>query len=152
MQCTLREIASFFGCTEKTIETHVKREYHLNFYEVFAQKRIQGFISLHRQIWQSALGGQPALLIFLAKQYLGMSDKVEVVTPQQPGTCPETMDLSRLTDEQLEQLEHLVNSASPDSTAAATAVSLAPSKPQKDRGPSEAPIERIRPVNPSSSI
>jgi hypothetical protein len=111
IQATLREIAFYFHCSEDTIERAVKREYKSNFAEVFAQKRQTGFISLRRQIWQSALNGNPALLIFLAKQYLGMADQVMVNLPGQPPRNEEQIDLTRLTDAELDELERLIESA-----------------------------------------
>ena len=84
IQATLREMAIFFKCCEDTIQSAVKKHYKENFVGVFGQKRLRGFISLRRRIWQSALGGNTALLIFLAKQYLGMADQVMVNLPGQP--------------------------------------------------------------------
>ena len=42
MQCTLREIASYFDCSEDTIERAVEREQGVKFAEYFGQKRGRG--------------------------------------------------------------------------------------------------------------
>ena len=73
----------------------------------------QGLISLRRAMWERALGGNPALLIFLSKQYLGFADRTNVGLPGQPKPSENEIDLSRLTDEQLDQLERLIESAQP---------------------------------------
>ena len=112
IQATLREMAIVFGCSEDTIQRAVKKHYKENFSVVFGEKRLRRFVSLRRRIWQSALNGNVTLLIFLAKQYLGMADQVVVKLPGQPPHRDKP-DLSRLTDEQLDQLEWLVESAYP---------------------------------------
>ena len=111
IQATLREMALFFNCSERTIERAVKKQYKANFVNVFAQKRLKGFISLRRQIWQFALRGNKTLLIFLAKQYLGMADQVIVNLPGPPPRNEEQIDLTRLTDAEVDELERLLESA-----------------------------------------
>jgi len=41
IQATLREMALFFNCSERTIERAVKKQYKANFVNVFAQKRLR---------------------------------------------------------------------------------------------------------------
>jgi hypothetical protein len=74
-QCTLREIASAFDCSEDTIERAVKRTYKVNFAEYFSLKRCRGFISLRRKQMELALSGDKTMLIWLGKQYLGQAEK-----------------------------------------------------------------------------
>jgi len=77
MQATLEEIASWFDCSADTIERAVKRDQGMKFAEYFAQKSGKGKISLRRVQWQLALKGNVAMVIFLGKNYLGQSDKIE---------------------------------------------------------------------------
>lgn len=77
LQCTLREIAEYFSCSEDTIENRVEQEKGCRFSEYFAQKRVGGLISLRRTQFQLA-ESNPALAIFLGKNYLGQSDKLDV--------------------------------------------------------------------------
>lgn len=75
LQCTLDDIAGFFECSEDTIERWCKRTYKKCFADVFKQKRKVGVISLRRSGFDLAQKN-PAVHIFYAKNYLGMSDKV----------------------------------------------------------------------------
>jgi hypothetical protein len=66
--CTNREIASFFDCSTDTIERRFAAQ--------MDKGRMEGRTRLRRKIWQEAIEkGNTALLIFLAKNELGMSDK-----------------------------------------------------------------------------
>jgi transposase len=73
MQCTLDEIAGWFGCSEDTIQRWCKRTYRQTFGEVYAGKSQGGRISLRRAQFELAKKS-PAMAIWLGKQYLGQSD------------------------------------------------------------------------------
>jgi len=111
IQATPREIASCFHCSDDAIENRVKRQYRGNFSDILAEKRQRGFISLRRQLWRSAIRGNAALLIFLAKQYLGTADQVAVTTPKEGDREDQPIDLSRRSDAELDQLESIIKSA-----------------------------------------
>ena len=76
LQCTLEEICGWFDVCSDTLESWCKRTYERNFSEVFAEKRGTGKISLRRMQWRLA-EKNAAMAIFLGKQFLGQSDKVE---------------------------------------------------------------------------
>lgn len=76
MQCTEEEIAAWYGCSVDTIERWCKRTYKGSFAEVFAQKRTGGKASLRASQWKLAQKS-PAMAIFLGKNYLGQTDRVE---------------------------------------------------------------------------
>ena len=76
LQCTEEEIASFFDCSVDTIERFCSRTYNTTFAEVFKIKRGVGKISLRRSQMKLA-EKYPAMAIFLGKQYLDQTDKVE---------------------------------------------------------------------------
>lgn len=78
IQCTLQEIASWFECSEDTIERAVKREKELSFAEFYEQKAATGKISLRRKQWQLALGGDKTMLIWLGKQHLEQTERKAV--------------------------------------------------------------------------
>lgn len=75
LQCTQREIASWFDCSEDTIERACLRDQKMAFAEYFEQKRGRGKIALRRKQYELAMSGSPVMLIWLGKQYLGQSDK-----------------------------------------------------------------------------
>lgn len=75
IHCTLQELASYFDCSEDTIERAVKRQKKMNFAEYYAQKAGKGKISLRRRQFQLAMSGDKTMLIWLGKQYLQQSEK-----------------------------------------------------------------------------
>ncbi len=77
LQCTLREIADYFNCSQMTIERKVKEHYNCGFVDIFKRKRVKGLMSLRASLFEQAKK-QPSVLIFLAKNWLGMSDKQEI--------------------------------------------------------------------------
>ena len=77
LQCTLAEIAGFFDCSEDTIESWCKRECNENFSDVFKKHSAGGKLTLRRNMLR--LSEKSAVMaIFLAKNWLGMSDNVEI--------------------------------------------------------------------------
>lgn len=76
IQCTLNEIAGWFDCSPDTIERWCEREYGQTFADTYELKRGKGLISLRRNQWKMA-ETNPTMAIFLGKQHLGQSDKVE---------------------------------------------------------------------------
>lgn len=90
LQCTLAEIASFFQCSEDTIERWCKRELKVSFAEAFKKYSATGKISLRR--WQFKMAEHNvAMAIFLGKNWLGQADKVE-------QTITEVEDLTGLAE------------------------------------------------------
>ena len=90
MQCTEEEIAAFCGCTIDTINNWCKRTFGCTFSEIYAQKRTLGKASLRRAGFKMAQTN-PSVHIFYAKNFLGMTDKIE-------QTVHEVEDLSTLAD------------------------------------------------------
>lgn len=77
IQCTLNEIAGWFNCSEDTIENRVQEEFGCTFSELRSKRSSKGRIGLRRKQMQTAMSGNVTMQIFLGKQYLGQSDKVE---------------------------------------------------------------------------
>lgn len=77
MQCTQLEIADYFDCKHDTINNWCKKTYGKTFEETFAVKRVGGKISLRRSQWKLAMKN-PAMAIWLGKQYLGQKDETTV--------------------------------------------------------------------------
>jgi|SRR6185312_8532803 len=77
LHCTQIEIAEFFNMSVDTLDRHIKRHFKENFAEVFKKKSAKGKISLRRRMYEAAMNGNITMMIFLSKQHLGYSDKVE---------------------------------------------------------------------------
>jgi hypothetical protein len=113
MQCTDEEIGAFFGVSTRTIERRRKMQ---RFGDVMEQARSKGRVSVRRNLFRLAAGGNVAAAIFLAKNLLGYRDVVadEHSGPDgRPISIDSRPDLSHLSDEDLEQLQSLVDKAQP---------------------------------------
>lgn len=76
IMCTLEEVATFFDCSEDTIERFCKREYKQTFADVSKKKQNLGKISLRRAQFQLAKKNA-TMNIFMSKNVFGMSDTVQ---------------------------------------------------------------------------
>lgn len=77
LQCTLEEIAGFFGVSASTLYRHMEADNSLR--EAYEEGKQYGRVSLRRLQFACAASkqaGSAALLIWLGKQYLGQTDKV----------------------------------------------------------------------------
>lgn len=76
LQCTQAEICGFFDITDKTLTSWCKRTYGVGFSEAFKMHSQAGKISLRR--WQFKMAEHnTSMAIWLGKQYLGQTDKIE---------------------------------------------------------------------------
>ena len=102
IHCTQGEICDFFGIDDKTMCRWVRDEYGAEFSEIYAQKRAPGKVSLRRQLARQS-ENVPSIAIFLAKNWLGMSDQHNVNV----GLNREAVDavLSVLPDEYAEAIK-----------------------------------------------
>lgn len=80
-QCTEKEIAAQFGVSIDTIQRAIKKETGCGFADYFAEKRQKGFVSLRAKQFSLAMAGDRTMLIWLGKQYLKQSDKMESSGP-----------------------------------------------------------------------
>ena len=99
LQCTIEEFCCFFDCDDMTLNKWCKKTYKMSFSEVFKQKKGSGKISLRRKQFEVALSGNPTMLIWLGRNMLGQTDKIEV---------------TKVVDVSDNLLEALSNSASED--------------------------------------
>jgi len=77
LQCTEREFCSWFDVSDETLNKWCKENYDgRTFLDVFKEKRENGLISLRRTQFQLA-EKSPAMAIFLGKNLLGQTDKLE---------------------------------------------------------------------------
>lgn len=76
LHCTEQEICDFLDVTDKTLTKWCKQTYKKPFSEVYKIKRNKGNVSLRRRQWILA-ESNVTMSIWLGKQYLGQTDKVE---------------------------------------------------------------------------
>lgn len=81
LQCTLSEIASFFNCSEDTIERWCKRELGSSFADTYKKYSAGGKISLRRYQYRMA-EHNVSMAIWLGKQWLGQREQVEIASPE----------------------------------------------------------------------
>lgn len=107
LQCTLLEICDFFDVEDDTLNSWCKKIYGTTFSEVFKIKRGKGQISLRRTQWKLA-EKNPTMAIFLGKQYLGQTDKVETTGEMRvmPTIKMEVVDNSNLESVLYDNKEH----------------------------------------------
>jgi hypothetical protein len=89
LHCTQVEIAEWFGCTDDTIQTHVKTKWGIGFSEYFKKKSSIGKLSLRRKQFEMALDGSVPMAIWMGKQTLGQREQ-----PEEPGNKDETYDVT----------------------------------------------------------
>jgi hypothetical protein len=117
LHCSDEEIAGFIGVSPRTF---VRRKRQPAFIEAMERGRGKGRLSLRRSLWGLAMKGNPAANIFLAKNLLGYRD---VMSNEHSGPdggpipIDSRPDLSKLTDEELDQLEALRKKVQHDSKA-----------------------------------
>jgi len=69
IMCTMNEIASVVGCSVDTLERR--------FADVIKEGQAKGKTSLRRWQYQAAEKGNTAMLIWLGKQFLGQTEKID---------------------------------------------------------------------------
>lgn len=70
IHCTNLEIAAIIGCDPSLLSKP-------RFSELIIKGKEKGRMSLRRKMMDTAMSGNVVMQIWLSKQYLGMSDKVE---------------------------------------------------------------------------
>lgn len=74
LQCTEEDICATFNVTDKTLNRLLKEHYGKGFSEVYTKYSAVGKISLRRAQFKAAEKGNPHILIWLGKQYLGQRE------------------------------------------------------------------------------
>lgn len=69
INCSMAEIAAVVGVDRKTLQR--------NFVAVIEKGRERGKSSLKRKMWEIAMNGNVTMCIWMSKQMLGYTDKVE---------------------------------------------------------------------------
>lgn len=92
LQCTEAEVASFFGVDVGTLVAWISKTYDgRTWKDVFAEKSAGGRISMRRNLVRLS-ENNVAAAIFLAKNYLGMTDKQEVAVTHHDDDSAKAME------------------------------------------------------------
>jgi hypothetical protein len=93
LQCTIDEFCCYFDCNTDTLEKWCKKTYKMNFSEVFRIKKGSGKISLRRKQFEVALSGNPTMLIWLGRNMLGQTDKIDLsIDSKKDGKLADLID------------------------------------------------------------
>lgn len=79
IQCTQDEICNIFGMTAETLNKRLEERGEGKFSTLYKKHQDEGRASLRRMQWKTAEGGNPTMQIWLGKNMLGQTDKVEQV-------------------------------------------------------------------------
>lgn len=101
IMCTMPEIASILGCSLNRLERDEE------FIRVYKKALEEGKMSLRRQQYQLAMKGNCTMLIWLGRQYLGQTDKVDNVVNEDTNKTIEVKIIKPSEDdkERLRKLE-----------------------------------------------
>jgi len=100
LMCTAEEIAGFLEVSVDTLERRIREKYNCTFAEYFKERSARGKISLRRHQYKLAEAGNPTMLIWLGKQYLGQTDKQGIDHTSSDGSMSPS-NIHSLTDEEL---------------------------------------------------
>jgi len=75
IQCTDAEIAACLKISEQTLDNRKRDD--PTFLSIYKTAKDGGKMSLRREMYAKAKGGNVTMMIWLSKQYLGMADKTD---------------------------------------------------------------------------
>ena len=94
LQCTLAEIAAFFGRSDQFIRDRVRAVHDMTFMQYADQIKPLGLIGLRRKQLQLAMSGDKQMLIFLGQNLLGQSTKAKTEVTGKDGGPVQTEDVT----------------------------------------------------------
>lgn len=98
IQATTRECAAVLGVSHQTFMAFSQR--HPVVGEILDQGKQLGTQSLRRRQFKAAESGNPTMLVWLGKQYLGQADKQEIAQTVEVTTTDARSALEHLIDRQ----------------------------------------------------
>lgn len=109
IQCTAEEIAGVLGMSTDTLGRRLVERGYANFADIQERHSAEGKASLRRAQWQKAQAGNPTMLIWLGKQYLGQRDQVDTRisgNAEEPLKIEASLsfDVSSLSDAALDEI------------------------------------------------
>jgi hypothetical protein len=111
IQCTTKEAAAVLGVDEVTFFAFLKRSKKAK--DAWEEGKAYGLASARRKMWIKAFEGQGSvtMMIWLSKQYLGMTDKIEEKI-EQDTTVSYTDDAAADFDRRMANLVERIGSSS----------------------------------------
>jgi len=112
IQCTNAEAAAVLNVSRETFEQFLGRSKKAR--EAWQTGKEAGKASLRRMQFRAAEEGNTTMLIWLGKQFLGQRDKHETeITGKDGGPIEtkQTLDLSKMTDDELEAYRTLASAS-----------------------------------------
>lgn len=101
LQCTKDEIAGMFDVCSDTLLNWCKETYNTDFSTIYKIKSQNGKISLRRAQYKLALEKlNPTMLVWLGKQYLNQTEKVEAITNADINLNNKLADLLQIKEEE----------------------------------------------------
>ena len=107
IQCTAEECASILEVSVDTIDRRLKEAGYAGFADFFKKHQDEGKASLRRAQWKAATENHnPTMLVWLGKQMLGQTDKVEnTVKGDKDNPVAVQVDYTQLSTTTLKELE-----------------------------------------------
>jgi len=79
IQCTGEEMAGVLDISYNTLVRACEREKGQLFEDYIAKKKAGGKMSLRRKQYTTAMDGNPTMLVWLGKNWLGQTDKTDII-------------------------------------------------------------------------
>lgn len=77
IHCTLEEVAAKYSMGASAFRERVEKEYGMGWTEFYEQHQAGGKVSLRRLMWEQAEKGNITMQIWLSKNVLGYTDRLE---------------------------------------------------------------------------
>jgi hypothetical protein len=91
LNCSMEEIGHIVGCSVDTLERR--------FAEAIKEGRSHGKVSLKRKMYDTAIAGNVTMMIWLSKNLLGYTDKIETKEVSKEDTKSLVEEAKKLTKE-----------------------------------------------------
>lgn len=99
IQCTAAECSGVLDVSADTLDRRLKEEGYGGFADFYKRYSDEGKASLRRAQWKKAQEGNPTMLIWMGKQMLGQTDKIDN-TSSDGSMTPRTGVSLNMTPEQ----------------------------------------------------
>lgn len=92
IMCTGEECAALQGMDYDTLNNRLKEDKGVGFSEYYRQRSVSGKMSLRRKQYETAMEGDKTMLVWLGKNWLGQTDKIETEHKELPPLTINVVD------------------------------------------------------------